>query len=172
MEEVAEAKNLLSQEAYERPVAELNAHKESLEKQKIVNALLCSDRRYRKYIRDEIEAATDFFSENNVIGQRGYGKVYKCSLHRALVAIKVLRPDAVDRKEEFLKEFLLSTKSLATSLRVLHKWFYISLPIRPSDVYIWGAKAPDVSIRRTLVIPGGAHPEKPMVLRMCKFGDV
>ncbi|XVE70638.1 hypothetical protein DITRI_Ditri10aG0087400 [Diplodiscus trichospermus] len=104
MEEVAEAKNLLSKEAYERQVAELNAYKESLEKQKIVNALLCSDRRYRKYTRDEIEVATDFFSENNVIGQGGYGKVYKCSLHHTPVAVKVLQPDAVDGKEEFRKE--------------------------------------------------------------------
>ncbi|XWS72209.1 hypothetical protein CRYUN_Cryun02cG0020500 [Craigia yunnanensis] len=104
MEEVDEAKNLLSKEAYERQVAELNAHKESLEKQKIVDALICSGRRYRKYTRDEIEIATDFFSESDVIGQGAYGKVYKCSLHRTPVAVKVLRPDAVDRKEEFLKE--------------------------------------------------------------------
>ncbi|XVF35067.1 hypothetical protein REPUB_Repub18cG0113000 [Reevesia pubescens] len=104
MKEVDEAKDLLSKEAYERQVAELNALKESLEKQKIVNVLFCSDRRYRKYSRDEIEVATDFFSESNVIGQGGYGKVYKCSLHHTPVAVKVLRPDAVDSKEEFLKE--------------------------------------------------------------------
>ncbi|OMO67262.1 hypothetical protein CCACVL1_20665 [Corchorus capsularis] len=104
MKEVEEAKNLLSREAYERNVAELNALKESLEKQKIVDALFCSDRRYRKYTREEIEVATDFFSESNVIGQGGYGKVYKCSLHRTPVAVKVLQPDAVDRKQEFLKE--------------------------------------------------------------------
>ncbi|XP_022754851.1 U-box domain-containing protein 34-like isoform X2 [Durio zibethinus] len=104
IKQVDEAKNLLSKEAYERQVAELNAEKESLEKQKIVDALFCSDRRYRKYTRDEIEVATDFFSESNVIGHGGYGKVYKCSLHRTPVAVKIFQPDAVDRKEEFLKE--------------------------------------------------------------------
>ncbi|KAK8503134.1 hypothetical protein V6N13_025894 [Hibiscus sabdariffa] len=104
MKDVEEAKNLLSKEVYERQMAELNAHKESLEKQKLVDALFCSDRRYRRYTKDEIEAATDFFSESNVIGQGGYGKVYKCSLHRTPVAVKVLQPDALDRKVEFLKE--------------------------------------------------------------------
>ncbi|XP_021276863.1 U-box domain-containing protein 34-like isoform X2 [Herrania umbratica] len=102
--EVDEAKNLLSKEAYERQVAELNALKKSLEKQKIVDALFCGDKRYRKYTSDEIEVATDFFSESNVIGQGGYGKVYKCSLYHTPVAVKVLQPDAIDRKEEFLKE--------------------------------------------------------------------
>ncbi|XVF48961.1 hypothetical protein PTKIN_Ptkin03bG0230100 [Pterospermum kingtungense] len=104
IKEVDEAKNLLSEEAYERQVAELNAYKESLEKQKIVNELFSSDKRYRKYTRDEIEVATNSFSESNVIGEGGYGKVYKCSLHGTPVAVKVLQPDAEKRKEEFLKE--------------------------------------------------------------------
>ncbi|MBA0867700.1 hypothetical protein Goshw_003104 [Gossypium schwendimanii] len=104
MKDVEEAKHLLSSEANRRQMAELNAHKESLEKQKFVDALFCCDRRYRKYTRDEIEVATDFFSVSNVIGQGGYGKVYKCSLHRTPVAVKVLQSDALDRKEEFLRE--------------------------------------------------------------------
>ncbi|MBA0568094.1 hypothetical protein Golob_005610 [Gossypium lobatum] len=104
MKDVEEAKHLLSREANRRQMAELNAHKESLEKQKFIDALFCCDRRYRKYTRDEIEVATDFFSVSNVIGQGGYGKVYKCSLHRTPVAVKVLQSDALDRKEEFLRE--------------------------------------------------------------------
>ncbi|KAG8491461.1 hypothetical protein CXB51_014835 [Gossypium anomalum] len=104
MKDVEEAKHLLFREANRRQMAELNAHKESLEKQKFVDALFCCDRRYRKYTRDEIEVATDFFSVSNVIGQGGYGKVYKCSLHRTPVAVKVLQSDALDRKEEFLRE--------------------------------------------------------------------
>ncbi|KAJ0090350.1 hypothetical protein Patl1_13509 [Pistacia atlantica] len=53
---------------------------------------------------DEIEVATDFFSENNVIGEGGYGKVYKCNIDHTPVAVKVLWPDAVNKKDEFLKE--------------------------------------------------------------------
>ncbi|GMY36344.1 U-box domain-containing protein 34 isoform X1 [Fagus crenata] len=104
MKEVEEAKNLLAKEAYERKIAEVKALTESIEKEKIVDALFSGDKRYRRYARDEIEAATDLFSESKVIGEGGYGKVYKCSLHHTPVAIKVLRHDAIDKKEEFLKE--------------------------------------------------------------------
>ncbi|KAK6151974.1 hypothetical protein DH2020_014609 [Rehmannia glutinosa] len=102
--EVEMAKKLLAKETYERQIAELKAHKEALEKQKIVDALLSSDPRYRRYTRDDIQMATGFFAEDNMIGEGAYGKVYKCSLDHTLVAVKILRPDSSDRKEEFLKE--------------------------------------------------------------------
>ncbi|KAE8698454.1 hypothetical protein F3Y22_tig00110597pilonHSYRG00236 [Hibiscus syriacus] len=50
--------------------------------------------RYRKYTIEEIEAATEFFSEALKIGEGGYGPVYKGHLDHTPVAIKVLRPDA------------------------------------------------------------------------------
>ncbi|CAA3008375.1 U-box domain-containing 34-like isoform X1 [Olea europaea subsp. europaea] len=103
-EEVVMARKLLAEEAYKRQIAELKTMKESLEKQKIASALFSSDSRYRRYTRNEIEAATDFFSEAKLIGEGAYGKVYKCNLDHTLVAIKVLRPDARDRKEEFMRE--------------------------------------------------------------------
>ncbi|GAV72986.1 Pkinase domain-containing protein/Usp domain-containing protein/U-box domain-containing protein [Cephalotus follicularis] len=104
MKEIEEAKSMLANEVYEKQIAELNALKEFIEKQKIANALLLNDRRYIRYTSDEIAVATDFFSESNVIGEGGYGKVYKCSLHHTPVAVKVLQPDALEKKQEFLKE--------------------------------------------------------------------
>lgn len=104
LKEVEDAKHFLVKEAYDRKIAELNVLKESLEKQKIVDALLLNDGRYRRYTRDEIEVATDFFSEFYVIGEGGYGKVYKCSLDHTPVAVKVVSPDAVNKEDEFLKE--------------------------------------------------------------------
>lgn len=104
LKEVEEAKSLLSKEGYERKIAELNALKESIEKQKIVDMLLSSDKRYRRYSRDELEIATNSFCETKVIGEGAYGKVYKCILDHTPVAVKVLRSDACERKEEFLKE--------------------------------------------------------------------
>jgi hypothetical protein len=119
MKEVEEAKNLLAKEAYERKIAEVKALTESIEKEKIVDALFSGDKRYRRYTRDEIEAATDLFSESKVIGEGGYGKVYKCSLHHTPVAVKVLRHDAIDKKEEFLKEVILAYNPLHFSVTVV-----------------------------------------------------
>lgn len=110
LKEVEDARKLLVKEAYARKIAEVNALRESLEKQKVVDSLLLNDRRYRTYTRDEIEVATNFFSESNVIGEGAYGKVYRCNLDHTPVAVKVLSPDTVDKKkDEFLKEVSFSS---------------------------------------------------------------
>ncbi|XP_057417039.1 U-box domain-containing protein 34 isoform X2 [Lotus japonicus] len=102
--ELEEAKNVLAKESYERQMAELNVLKESIEKQRIVDTLLSKDRRYRMYSMDEFKTATNNFSEDLMIGEGGYGKVYKCNLDHTPVAVKVLHHDAINKKEEFLKE--------------------------------------------------------------------
>lgn len=116
--EIEIAKKLLAKETYERQMAELDARREALEKNRILDALLSSDPRYRRYSRDDIQTATGSFDEDKVIGEGAYGKVYKCSLDHTLVAVKTLNPDAFSRKEEFLKEvwpsLLLSTFSCSS----------------------------------------------------------
>ncbi|WVZ10050.1 hypothetical protein V8G54_014580 [Vigna mungo] len=104
MKELEEAKNKFSKESYERQMAELDVLKESIEKQRIVDTLLSNDTRYRKYTMDDIKIATKFFSEDLMIGEGGYGKVYKCNLDHTPVAVKILHKDAINKKEEFLKE--------------------------------------------------------------------
>lgn len=98
---------MFAKESYERQMAELNVLRESIEKQRIVDTLLSNDRRYRKYTMDEIKIATNNLSEDLVIGEGGYGKVYKCNLDHTPVAVKVLHQETVNKKAEFLKEVFL-----------------------------------------------------------------
>lgn len=107
IKEIEVAKSLLAKEVYERQIAELHAMKESSEKQKIVDELFSCDWRYRKYTKDVIEVATDFFSESKVIGEGGYGKVYEGNIDHTPVAVKIIHSGASHRKEEFLREVSL-----------------------------------------------------------------
>ncbi|EEF44126.1 U-box domain-containing protein 35 [Ricinus communis] len=103
--EAAEAAQRIAElEAQKRVSAEMKALRESQEKKKALDALAHSDIRYRKYSIEEIEAATEFFSESRKIGEGGYGPVYKCYLDHTSVAIKVLRPDAAQGRSQFQQE--------------------------------------------------------------------
>ena len=103
--EAAEAAQRIAElEAQKRVSAEMKVLKESEEKRKALDALAHSDFRYRKYKIEEIEAATEFFSEALKIGEGGYGPVYKGRLDHTPVAIKVLRPDAAQGRSQFQQE--------------------------------------------------------------------
>ena len=83
------------------------ARREAEEKIRVLTALSKSEFRYRKYTIEEIEAATEKFSETMKIGEGGYGPVYKGKLDHTAVAIKVLRPDAAQGRKQFQQEVLL-----------------------------------------------------------------
>ncbi|GMI88475.1 hypothetical protein like AT2G24370 [Hibiscus trionum] len=103
--EAAEAARRIAEiESQKRVNAEMKALKEQAEKKKALDALASTDFRYRKYTIDEIEAATEFFSQALKIGEGGYGPVYKGHLDHTPVAIKVLRPDAAQGRSQFQKE--------------------------------------------------------------------
>ncbi|KAG1367574.1 U-box domain-containing protein 52 [Cocos nucifera] len=103
--EAAEAAQRIAMlESQKRLNAEMKAKREAEEKMKALDALAHHDVRYRKYSIEEIEIATDYFSENLKIGEGGYGPVYRASLDHTPVAIKVLRPDAAQGKKQFQQE--------------------------------------------------------------------
>ncbi|KAK3436017.1 hypothetical protein EUGRSUZ_C00670 [Eucalyptus grandis] len=104
IEAAEKAQKLAEMEAQRRRQAEIKAKLESKEKVRALSALHQNDSRYRRYTIEEIEEATDRFSKTNKIGEGGYGPVYKGKLDHTSVAIKVLRPDAVQGKRQFHQE--------------------------------------------------------------------
>ncbi|RDX67075.1 U-box domain-containing protein 35, partial [Mucuna pruriens] len=103
--EAAEAQRRIAElEAHKRLNAEMKALRESEEKRKALDALVSVDIRYRRYPIEEIESATEFFSDSLKIGEGGYGPVYKCLLDHTSVAVKVLRPDAQQGRSQFQRE--------------------------------------------------------------------
>ncbi|CAK8568761.1 unnamed protein product [Lathyrus sativus] len=103
--EAAEAQKRIAElEAQKRLQAEMKALREAEEKRKVMDALVNVDVRYRKYTIEDIEAATNFFSQSLKIGEGGYGPVFKCLLDHTPVAVKVLRPDAAQGRSQFQRE--------------------------------------------------------------------
>ncbi|KAF8025771.1 hypothetical protein BT93_F2568 [Corymbia citriodora subsp. variegata] len=77
---------------------------ESGMRKRAIDALAQENVRYRKYTIEEIEEATDYFSNSLKIGEGGYGPVYKACLDHTPVAIKVLRPDVSQGLQQFKRE--------------------------------------------------------------------
>lgn len=104
------AQRIAEQEAIRRRNAEMKAKQEAEEKNKALSALANGDViHYRRYNIEEIELATEGFSERLKVGEGGYGPVYRACLDHTLVAIKVLRPDAAQGRSQFQQEvYLLS----------------------------------------------------------------
>lgn len=98
------AQKLAEKEAQRRRYAELKASREAEEKARALTALAHNDVRYRKYAIEEIEVATEKFSQAMKIGEGGYGPVYRGKLDHTPVAIKVLRPDAAQGMRQFQQE--------------------------------------------------------------------
>lgn len=144
--EVEIARKLLSEEVYERQIAELKALQQTLEKKKIVDKLLSSDGRYRRFTTEEIEVATDYFSESKMIGEGAYGKVYKGDLDRTPVAIKVLCSDASEKKDEFLKEVLF--QAFVVSF-FISSYAILDIPPCTEKLSQYSGKTPSPSQRRS-----------------------
>lgn len=104
IERAEAAQRIAELEAQKRINAEMKALREAEEKKQVLDKLAQTDVRYRKYSIEEIEAATEFFTQSRKIGEGGYGPVYKCYLDHTPVAIKVLRPDAAQGRSQFQQE--------------------------------------------------------------------
>ncbi|XP_058774048.1 U-box domain-containing protein 35-like isoform X2 [Vicia villosa] len=104
MEAAEAARKIANVELKRRSTVEVKACKETEELRKLLDNLGQTDVRYRRYSIEEIEVATHMFSEKQIIGEGGYGPVYKCYLDHTPVAVKVLRPDAAQGKSQFQQE--------------------------------------------------------------------
>ncbi|KAH7404446.1 hypothetical protein KP509_15G026000 [Ceratopteris richardii] len=91
----------LEKEVQLRKMAEERASKEAEE------AVLARKREHNMYLEytfEELQLATDNFSEKNMLGRGSYGPVYKGKLHYTTVAIKLLADEGRRGRAEFQKE--------------------------------------------------------------------
>ncbi|XP_054783209.1 U-box domain-containing protein 35-like isoform X1 [Prosopis cineraria] len=104
METAEAAKKIAAVESHKRASVEMKALREAEGIRKLLDNLTQTDGRYRKYSIEEIEVATEYFSESRKIGEGGYGPVFKCYLDHTPAAVKVLRPDAAQGRAQFQQE--------------------------------------------------------------------
>jgi hypothetical protein len=106
METAAAARKIANVESHRKSSVPVKSLKEAEDMRKLLDNLAQTDVRYRRYNIEEIEAATNMFSEKLKIGEGGYGPVYKCYLDHTPVAVKVLSPDAAQGKSQFQQEVI------------------------------------------------------------------
>lgn len=94
-----------------RRIAEMASYKRVTAEMKELSTENDSDQyKYKRYTIEEIEEATEFFSQSRKIGEGGYGPVFKARLSNTPVAIKVLRPDAAQGWSQFQQEVKIPRK--------------------------------------------------------------
>ncbi|KAH7565525.1 hypothetical protein JRO89_XS09G0222800 [Xanthoceras sorbifolium] len=98
------AQRMADLELQKRMNEEKKAKQEAEEKQRTMEELSSLNVMYRKYSIQDIEIATDDFSDSLKIGEGGYGPVYKGTLDHTAVAIKVLRADLSQGLKQFKQE--------------------------------------------------------------------
>ncbi|XP_022997318.1 U-box domain-containing protein 34-like isoform X2 [Cucurbita maxima] len=98
------AQKIAELEARKRENAERMADMEAEETKKALSGFGHGEIGYRKYTIEEIEIATNHFSNSLKIGEGGYGPVFRGKLDHTPVAIKVLRPDAAHGRSQFQQE--------------------------------------------------------------------
>ncbi|RHN43541.1 putative protein kinase RLK-Pelle-RLCK-IXb family [Medicago truncatula] len=104
--EAAEASRKIAElEAQKRMKVEIKSNSDSDQRKRTFgDSVLNSPARYRRYTIEEIEEATNYFSNSLKIGEGGYGPVYRAELDHTAVAIKVLKPDAAQGRSQFQQE--------------------------------------------------------------------
>lgn len=103
-EAAKKAEKVAKLEAERRRHAELKAKRNAEAKYRALEVLSHNNVRYRKYTIEDIEAATDHFSDSFKIGEGGYGPVYIGKLDHTKVAIKVLGLGAAQGNKQFQRE--------------------------------------------------------------------
>ncbi|KAI5067997.1 hypothetical protein GOP47_0016342 [Adiantum capillus-veneris] len=94
----------LESESLLRKEAEEKASQEAIAKLDAVMALRKEQQKFSEYSFHELQTATNHFSEDNKLGEGGYGPVYKGKLYNTTVAIKVLARQGSEGHADFQKE--------------------------------------------------------------------